>query len=143
MSSNLKIMASVELIAHSPSQCLIFHLTHLTSIFFQASRHRPPPVAIARETEHSGKHARGMSRNVFCPPRSRRGGAWLLCGLHTRHVGHIAFSCSLVHVHRESPEKKNAFWGGCVLDVAGCVFFLRTRTACCKYEAGLPHLPLY
>ena len=22
-------------------------------------------------------------------------------------------------------------------------FFLRTHTACCKYEAGLPHLPLF
>ena len=22
-------------------------------------------------------------------------------------------------------------------------FFLRTHTACCKYEGGLPHLPLY
>ena len=22
-------------------------------------------------------------------------------------------------------------------------FFLRTHTACCKYEATLPHLPLY
>ena len=22
-------------------------------------------------------------------------------------------------------------------------FFLRTHTACCKYEANLPHLPLY
>ena len=23
------------------------------------------------------------------------------------------------------------------------VFFLRTHTACCKYEAILPHIPLY
>ena len=23
------------------------------------------------------------------------------------------------------------------------LFFLRTHTACCKYEATLPHLPLY
>ena len=23
------------------------------------------------------------------------------------------------------------------------IFFLRTHTACCKYEAALPHLPLY
>ena len=23
------------------------------------------------------------------------------------------------------------------------VFFLRTHTVCCKYEAALPHLPLY
>ena len=23
------------------------------------------------------------------------------------------------------------------------VFFLRTHTACCKYEAALPHVPLY
>ena len=23
-----------------------------------------------------------------------------------------------------------------------CFFFLRTNTACCKYEAALPHLPL-
>ena len=23
------------------------------------------------------------------------------------------------------------------------VLFLRTHTACCKYEAALPHLPLY
>ena len=28
--------------------------------------------------------------------------------------------------------------------VCVCVcFFLRTHTACCKYEAALPHLPLY
>ena len=34
----------------------------------------------------------------------------------------------------------------CVFSGAGffCVFFfLRTHTACCKYEATLPHLPLY
>ena len=35
-----------------------------------------------------------------------------------------------------------------VLNAAGFrvfspVFFLRTHTACCKYEAALPHLPLY
>ena len=37
----------------------------------------------------------------------------------------------------------------CVLGPAGFLvlffrcFFLRTHTACCKYEAALPHLPLY
>ena len=36
----------------------------------------------------------------------------------------------------------------CVLGAAGFrvfapVFFLRTRTACCIYEAALSHLPLY
>ena len=36
----------------------------------------------------------------------------------------------------------------CVLGAAGfhvffSCFFLRTHTACCKYEATLPHLPLY
>ena len=38
----------------------------------------------------------------------------------------------------------------CVLGAAGFLwvffrflFFLRTHTACCKYEAALPHLPLY
>ena len=32
----------------------------------------------------------------------------------------------------------------CVLSVVGFRFFsLRTHTACCKYEAALPHLPLY
>ena len=35
----------------------------------------------------------------------------------------------------------------CVLGAAGffCFFcfILRTHTACCKYEAALPHLPLY
>ena len=33
----------------------------------------------------------------------------------------------------------------CVLGGADffSVFFLRTHTACCKYEAALPHLPLY
>ena len=36
----------------------------------------------------------------------------------------------------------------CVLGAAGFRvfffrFFLRTHTACCKYEAALPHLPLY
>ena len=37
----------------------------------------------------------------------------------------------------------------CVLGAAGfrvffCrFFFLRTHTACCKYEAALPHFPLY
>ena len=33
----------------------------------------------------------------------------------------------------------------CVLGAAGffCFFFLRTHTACCKYEAALLHLPLY
>ena len=35
-------------------------------------------------------------------------------------------------------------WGGffCVIYVDD-FFFLRTDTACCKYEAALPHLPLY
>ena len=32
----------------------------------------------------------------------------------------------------------------CVLGGADfVVFFFRTHTACCKYEAALPHLPLY
>ena len=36
----------------------------------------------------------------------------------------------------------------CVLGAAGfrylfSFFFLRTHTACCKYEAALPHLPFY
>ena len=35
----------------------------------------------------------------------------------------------------------------CVLGAAGFrffpFFFLQTHTACCKYEAALPHLPLY
>ena len=36
----------------------------------------------------------------------------------------------------------------CVLGAAGFVFFfpvffLRAHTACCKYEAALPHLALY
>ena len=37
----------------------------------------------------------------------------------------------------------------CVQGVAGFLviffrcFFLRTHTACCKYEAALPHLPLH
>ena len=35
----------------------------------------------------------------------------------------------------------------CVFGAAGCrffsFFFLRTHTACCKYEAALPHIPLY
>ena len=37
----------------------------------------------------------------------------------------------------------------CVVDAAGfrggsfSFFFLRTHTACCKYEAALLHLPLY
>ena len=36
----------------------------------------------------------------------------------------------------------------CVLSAAGfggvfSVLFLRTHTACCKYEAALPRLPLY
>ena len=30
----------------------------------------------------------------------------------------------------------------CIL-VFFSIFFLRTRTACCKYEAALPYLPLY
>ena len=34
--------------------------------------------------------ARGMSRHV--PPRSRRGGAWVLCGLHHRRVRYIGFT---------------------------------------------------
>ena len=29
------------------------------------------------------------------------------------------------------------------LPVISCIFFLRTHTACCKYEATLPYLPLY
>ena len=36
--AHLRIMASLVLIAHSPSQCLIFDLTNPTSIHFQAPR---------------------------------------------------------------------------------------------------------
>ena len=32
------------------------------------------------------------------------------------------------------------FWVGRIFLV---FFFLRMHTACCKYEAALPHLPLY
>ena len=35
-------------------------------------------------------------------------------------------------------------WGGFSRDLFLFVFFLlRTHTACCKYEASFPHLPLY
>ena len=39
-------------------------------------------------------YAKETSRHVILPPRSRLGGARLLCELHHRHVGH---SASLVH----------------------------------------------
>ena len=34
-------------------------------------------------------------------------------------------------------------WGGIFCCFFVCVFFLRTHTACCKYEVALPYLPLY
>ena len=76
-------------------------------------------------------------------------GGELLCALHNHHVGHTAFG---VHgswqVHREFPELKKCifeageFWVRRDF-VFFSFFFLRTHTAYCKYEAGLPHLPLY
>ena len=41
----------------------------------------------SRRREPRQTPARGMSRHVFWPPRSRRGGAWVLCRLHHRRVG--------------------------------------------------------
>ena len=37
---------------------------------------------------------------------------------------------------------KRVFLGAAGFRVFFSFFFLRTHTACCKYEAGLPHLPL-
>ena len=39
---------------------------------------------------------------------------------------------------------RGVFWVGRIFRVFFFdLFFLRTHTACCKYEATLPHLPLY
>ena len=57
------------------------------------------------------------------PPRSRRGGARLLCGLHHRHVGHNAFRvhpCSW-QVHGISIAKK-IFLSGCALALGAAGF---------------------
>ena len=34
-------------------------------------------------------------------------------------------------------------FGGADFFVFFLLFFVRTHTACCKYEAALPHLPIY
>ena len=74
--------------------------------FESASRQFSQHRALLRQT-----YARGTSGHVIFPPRSRRGGARLLCGLHHRHVGH---SASRVHpcswqVHGISIAKKSFF----------------------------------
>ena len=66
---------------------------------------------------------------MFWPPRSRRGGAWLLCRLHTRHVGHIAFWCaydsSLVGPLGVSRTKKMHFEAGVFMVRRDFLFFFR------------------
>ena len=47
--------------------------------------------------------------------------AWLLCGFRGVFWVRLILSCFISLVY----------------------FFLRTRTACCKFEAALPHLSLY
>ena len=34
-------------------------------------------------------------------------------------------------------------WGGFFRNFSSILYFFRTHMACCKYEAALPHLPLY
>ena len=60
----------------------------------------------------------------FWPPRFRRGGEWLLRGLHTRHVGHIAFTCSCSLSIGGFYDEKHAFSSGCVLGAARVRIFL-------------------
>ena len=51
---------------------------------------------------------------------------------------------AVLNVHREFSElKKKHFEAGAAgFHVYFFRFFLRTHTACCKYEVALPHLPL-
>ena len=51
-------------------------------------------------------------------------------------------------VHREFPELKQCTFKQVCFGCGGIswffsFYFLRTHTACCKYEAALPNLPLY
>ena len=72
-------------------------------------------------------------------------------GLNNRHVGHIAFRVhSSSQVHREFSEPKSCIFmwvrfgcGEISFFFVFLFFILRTNTACCKYEAALPNLPLY
>ena len=57
-------------------------------------------------------------------------------------------TCFIVRRHEVVAVAGLLWISWCVLIAAGFrVFFsfsfLRTHTACCKYEAALPHLPLY
>ena len=38
---------------------------------------------------------------------------------------------------------RGVYWVGRIFFVLFLFLFLRTHTACCKYEATLPHVPLY
>ena len=100
-------------------------------------------------------YAQRISRHVFGRPRSRWGGAWLLRGLHNRHIGHITFDIhSSSQVHRKFPELRNCVFkrvcfgcGGLFWVRRDFVFFrfryiFRTHTDCCKYEGFLPNIPL-
>ena len=71
---------------------------------------------------------------MILPPRSRRGGPRLLCGLHHRHVGH---SASRVHpcswqIHRISIAKK-AFQAGVLWVRRNFVFLCRTTVRTCPF----------
>ena len=85
---------------------------------FLKLRERQSPLLARQRLRQT--YARGTSRHVILPPRSRQGDARLLCGLHHRHVGH---SASRVHpcswqVHGISIGKK-IFTSECALGF-GC-----------------------
>ena len=84
--------------------------------FFKLRERQSPKLARQSTTVDIRKRD---VEDVVLPPRSRRGGARLLCGLHHRHVG---YNASLVHpcrwqVHGISIAK-TTFSSGCALALA-------------------------
>ena len=113
--------------------------------FFQASS---ASRICSRERTPRWTYARGTSRHVFWHPQSRRGGAWVLCGLHAGHVRRITicFYRSSYKVHGISRTKEmlfqaGMFWVGriflCFTLVCIFKFIRRPRAASVESVKGL------
>ena len=102
---------SLQSSSHQPTKptSLILELSKLKyfSSFESASGY------CLRHRELRQTPARGMPRHVFWPPRSRRGGVWVLCGLHHRRVGYIGFTRAAASECQFPELKKCIFKRGC------------------------------
>ena len=78
------------------------------------------------------------TRSISTNPGSMEGGEHGL----TRRTRFVAHCLEVVAVAGLMWVSWCVF-GGADFFVFFFLFFVRTHTACCKYEAALPHLPLY